>query len=185
MNALSLVPLSLVQCISPPRLGSRAALLAGLLTLGLGSPTMAQQVWGGSGQILSGQGQGATVQLTVEMDQGQIRTQSGPPLNAPFSGGSQAIQTEDGMWQIQQYGNQLSVTLHRGDQVIRYQLLPQSLGPEAGSPAEAAPIFFNAIPNAVPVVDPTTAAPQSMESPSESGSIQVVPLLNVPIELPN
>ncbi|NJO86476.1 MAG: hypothetical protein HC818_08185 [Synechococcaceae cyanobacterium RM1_1_27] len=84
---------------------------------------------GGTGQVLSGQGQGATVQLVIEVNNGRIRTQSGPNLDAPFGGGYQSIHTSDGMWQIQQDGEQLSITLHRGDQIIRYQLLPQFRDP--------------------------------------------------------
>lgn len=109
-------------------------LLGGLLGLGcwLGSTGMATantQVWGGTGQVLSGQGQGATVQLVIEVNDGRIRTQSGPNLDAPFGGGYQSIHTSDGMWQIQQDGEQLSITLHRGDQIIRYQLWPQYRDP--------------------------------------------------------
>ncbi|NJL99554.1 MAG: hypothetical protein HC924_12495 [Synechococcaceae cyanobacterium SM2_3_2] len=108
--------------------------LGSLLGLGgwLGSTGMATantQVWGGTGQVLSGQGQGATVQLVIEVNNGRIRTQSGPNLDAPFGGGYQSIHTSDGMWQIQQDGEQLSITLHRGDQIIRYQLLPQFRDP--------------------------------------------------------
>lgn len=111
-----------------------AIVLGSLLGIGgwLGSTGMATantQVWGGTGQVLSGQGQGATVQLVIEVNNGRIRTQSGPSLDAPFGGGHQSIHTSDGMWQIQQDGEQLSITLHRGDQIIRYQLWPQFRDP--------------------------------------------------------
>lgn len=82
------------------------------------------QLWSGTGQILSGQGQGATVQLVLEMGDGYIRTRSGPELNASYPGGSQAVNTSNGLWQIEPQGDRLSVTLHRGDQIIRYQLYP-------------------------------------------------------------
>lgn len=86
----------------------------------------APQTWSGTGQIVNGQGQGATVQLMLEMGDGRIRTRSGPTLNAPYSGGQTTVNTEEGLWQIEPQGNKLSVTLHRGDQIIRYQLYPNA-----------------------------------------------------------
>lgn len=133
-------------------------LVGGLLGMGLwiGSIAVAHadtEVWGGTGQVLSGQGQGATVQLVVEMNDGRIRTQSGPNLDAPFGGGYQSIHNSEGMWQIQQQGEQLSVTLHRGDQIIRYQLSPQQqrearpaapvmlFGPASSDPEPSPPVL--------------------------------------------
>ncbi len=86
----------------------------------------APQTWSGTGQIINGQGQGATVQLVLEMTEGRIRTRSGPSLNAPYAGGQTTLNTEEGLWQIEPQGNKLSVTLHRGDQIIRYQLYPNA-----------------------------------------------------------
>ncbi len=132
-------------------------LVGGLLGMGLwiGSIAVAHadtEVWGGTGQVLSGQGQGATVQLVIEMNDGRIRTQSGPRLDAPFGGGYESIHNSEGMWQIQQQGEQLSVTLHRGDQIIRYQLSPQQrearpaapvtlFGPASVDPEPSAPLL--------------------------------------------
>lgn len=98
-----------------------------LMALQLGQPAGAQtetRVWSGTGQILSGQGQGATVQLVLETGGGRIWTQSGPALDAPFSGGQISVTSGDGTWQIQSQGDQLLVTFYRGEQIIRWQLRP-------------------------------------------------------------
>ncbi|WP_414398778.1 hypothetical protein [Synechococcus sp. B60.2] len=97
------------------------------MALQLGQPAVAQtetRVWSGTGQILSGQGQGATVQLVLETGGGRIWTQSGPALDAPFSGGQISVTSGDGTWQIQSQGDQLLVTFYRGEQIIRWQLRP-------------------------------------------------------------
>ncbi len=110
----------------------------GILTVLIGLSTEVSwaqsrpQIWSGTGQIISGQGQGATVQLTLEVGNGYIRTRSGPPLDTRYNRGSQPIKTDDGMWQIEHQGDQLSVILHRSDQVIRYQLTPSPI-PTASS----------------------------------------------------
>ena len=83
-------------------------------------------VYRGSGQIVSGQGHGARLQLVLELSNGRIRTRSGPPLDASFSGGSQTFQNSEGTWQIDRRGNRLDVTLYRDSQVIRYQLEPDN-----------------------------------------------------------
>jgi hypothetical protein len=102
-------------------------LLSLMLTLGQAAIALAQSgsmIWSGTGQILSGEGQGATLQLVLEMGNGRIRTQSGPALDAPYSGNAETITSGEGVWQIEPQGNHLSVTYYRGDQIIRYQLRP-------------------------------------------------------------
>ncbi|MFQ3613106.1 MAG: hypothetical protein SNJ68_05220 [Cyanobacteriota bacterium] len=110
-----------------------------LMALQLGQPALAQtetRTWSGTGQILSGHGQGATVQLIVETGGGRIWTQSGPALNAPFSGGHTSVNSGDGTWQIQAQGDQLFVTFYRGEQIIRWQLRPASVAPSPSTPTD-------------------------------------------------
>ncbi|MFQ3584883.1 MAG: hypothetical protein SNJ85_08130 [Cyanobacteriota bacterium] len=110
-----------------------------LMALQLGQPALAQtetRTWSGTGQILSGHGQGATVQLIVETGGGRIWTQSGPALNAPFSGGHTSVNSGDGTWQIQAQGDQLLITFYRGEQIIRWQLRPTSAAPSPSTPTD-------------------------------------------------
>ncbi|MEN9230586.1 MAG: hypothetical protein Q6L68_06745 [Thermostichus sp. DG02_5_bins_236] len=110
-----------------------------LMALQLGQPALAQtetRTWSGTGQILSGHGQGATVQLIVETGGGRIWTQSGPALNAPFSGGHTSVNSGDGTWQIQAQGEQLFITFYRGEQIIRWQLRPASVAPSPSIPTD-------------------------------------------------
>lgn len=109
------------------------------MALQLGQPALAQtetRTWSGTGQILSGHGQGATVQLIVETGGGRIWTQSGPALNAPFSGGHTSVNSGDGTWQIQAQGEQLFITFYRGEQIIRWQLRPASVAPSPSIPTD-------------------------------------------------
>ena len=85
-------------------------------------------IWRGTGQIVSGQGHGASLRLEVETDGGRIRTRSGPALDATFSGGNETFRNSEGTWQIDRRGQRLNITLYRGEQVIRYQLSPESKG---------------------------------------------------------
>ncbi|GAB4210924.1 MAG: hypothetical protein OHK0012_02490 [Synechococcales cyanobacterium] len=84
-------------------------------------------VWSGSGQILSGHGQGATVELILETWPGRIRSQSGPALDAPFQPPVTTIRQGDTVWQIEMHGDQMQVTVYRSHQIIRYQLQPDEL----------------------------------------------------------
>ncbi|MEN9202164.1 MAG: hypothetical protein Q6K80_04565 [Thermostichus sp. DG_1_6_bins_120] len=113
-----------------------------LMTLQLAQPALAQtetRIWSGTGQILSGQGQGATVQLVLETGGGRIWTQSGPALNAPFSGGHTSVNSGDGTWQIQAQGDQLFVTFYRGEQIIRWQLRPANSAPVPPASTDTSP----------------------------------------------
>lgn len=133
--------------------GSWAGLL--LMALQLGQPAVAQtetQVWSGTDQILSGQGQGATVQLVLETGGGRIWTQSGPALDAPFSGGQISVTSGDGTWQIQPQGDQLLVTFYRGEQIIRWQLRPVGEVPASSPPVPSSSLIGDtAQPLALPV----------------------------------
>ncbi len=132
---------------------SSAGLL--LMALQLGQPAVAQtetRVWSGTGQILSGQGQGATVQLVLETGGGRIWTQSGPALDAPFSGGQISVTSGDGTWQIQPQGDQLLVTFYRGEQIIRWQLRPVGETPASPPPGPSSSLIGDtAQPLALPV----------------------------------
>ena len=94
----------------------------------LAAAARAGTVYRGDGQIVSGQGQFARLQLTVEIDRGRIRTRSGPALDARFSGGTGTFQNSEGTWQIDHRGDLLNITLYRGGQVIRYRLVPDRKG---------------------------------------------------------
>lgn len=112
-----------------------------LMALQVGQPAWAQtetRLWSGTGQILSGHGQGATVQLVLETGGGRIWTHSGPALNAPFSGGYTSVNSGDGTWQIQAQGDQLLVTFYRGEQIIRWQLHPIHPGSTPSTPVTSA-----------------------------------------------
>ncbi len=126
-----------------------------LVALQVGQAAVAQtetRVWSGTGQILSGQGQGATVQLVLETGGGRIWTQSGPALDAPFSGREIAVTSGDGTWQIQPQGDQLLVTFYRGEQIIRWQLRPVGEVPTVSPPAlSSSSIGETAQPLALPV----------------------------------
>jgi len=114
--------------------GSWTGLLLLALQLGQSAGAQETQVWIGTGQILSGQGQGATVQLVLETGGGRIWSQSGPALDAPFSGEQISVTSGDGTWQIQPQGDQLVVTFYRGEQIIRWQLRPVGKVPTSSSP---------------------------------------------------
>lgn len=86
------------------------------------------QVWMGSGQVVSGQGQGAAVQLVIETNGSRIRTHSGPHLDAVINGQPQTFETDSGTWHIEPMNDQLGITLYRGDQIIRYLLHPTNQG---------------------------------------------------------
>lgn len=109
---------------------SPAGVLVGILGLAIalqpltGLAQTHSTVWHGSGRVVSGQGEGASVHLVLETTPNRIRTQSGPTLDASFSGGQQTVKNEAGTWQIESHGDRLGVTLYRDNQIIRYQLLP-------------------------------------------------------------
>ncbi len=128
------------------------------------------KVWMGSGQVVSGQGQGAAVQLVIETNGGRIRTHSGPHLDATLSGQSQILETDVGTWHIEPLGNRMSVTLYRGEQIIRYLLQPAS-APAGGMPStDAAPL------NTDETIVPLTI--DNGSAPSEATALPVLEVLN-------
>ncbi len=118
------------------------------------------KVWMGSGQVVSGQGQGATVQLVIETDGGRIRTHSGPHLDATLSGQPQTLETDAGTWHIEPMGDRMGVTLYRGDQIIRYLLQPASAPPDNAAPSNADTVLPFAPSNTINVVPADNAAPE-------------------------
>ena len=129
----------------------------------LAAVAQAGTIWRGTGQIVSGQGHGASVQLVVETDSGRIRTRSGPALDATFSGGNETFHNSEGTWQIDRRGERLDITLYRGEQVIRYQLSPESKGSDSPQTTVDKPIDLNSL-------DLNTDVPPSLGSrPGRSG----------------
>ena len=120
-------------------------------------------IWRGTGQIVSGQGHGARLQLVVETDRGRIRTRSGPALDASFSGGSGTFENNEGTWQIDRRGERLNITLYRGQQVIRYQLSPDSKG---GSSPQTTVDKSLGVNLGIPDSLGSTAAESSMNEPN-------------------
>lgn len=78
------------------------------LLIALAQPVNAD-IYQGTGQVVSGQGAGAKVSLTVDYDGENLKTITGPSLE-----GSQV--------RVDQRGDALDVTIFRGNQVIRYNL---------------------------------------------------------------
>lgn len=136
------------------------------------------KVWMGSGQVVSGQGQGATVQLVIETDGGRIRTHSGPHLDATLSGQPQTLETDAGTWHIEPMGDRMGVTLYRGDQIIRYLLQPASAPSDNAAPADPA-LPLNAAPSELTNPDLINAAPSAIETagaevPSEAPVLEIL-----------
>ncbi len=102
-------------------------------------------IWSGNGQIVSGQGHGASLRLVVETDSGRIRTRSGPALDATFSGGNETFRNSEGIWQIDRRGERLNITLYRGEQVIRYQLSPEGKGNDSPQTTVDKPADLNSL----------------------------------------
>ncbi|MEH2191605.1 MAG: hypothetical protein V7K98_02930 [Nostoc sp.] len=53
------------------------------LLWGLNSPAFAQQIWSGTGKIVSGAGEGGTVGLKLEVKDNNVQFLSGPSKNEP------------------------------------------------------------------------------------------------------
>jgi hypothetical protein len=134
----------------PRRIQNLPLLVCFLLLTGSHLPAWGQveSRWSGIGWIVSGPGQGATVQLVVEIRDGRVRTRSGPELDAPFAQGVQTITTGEETWQLEPQGQTLSITLHRRDQIIRYQLSPDPVSnPSPEPPPPSAPLIRQMLPN--------------------------------------
>ncbi len=108
---------------------------------------VAPGTWTGTGQIIDGYGQGALVQIVVEIRNGTIKTKSGPPLSAPYVGGFQEIKTESGVWHIEPQGDQILMILHHDDRRIRYQLIREPSFERAPSAPRPSPLSHGPAPN--------------------------------------
>ncbi|MEN9206194.1 MAG: hypothetical protein Q6J68_04155 [Thermostichales cyanobacterium SZTDM-1c_bins_54] len=135
------------------------ALGLGLLFTPVADAQPAPSLWSGSGQILSGQGQGATVELVLETSPGRIRSHAGPALDAPFVEPTSTIRQGDALWQIEMQGNLMIVTVYRGSQIIRYQLQPEPI--TTGSRSKPLPYTQPAAPMATfaPVMQELISVP--------------------------
>lgn len=104
-----------------------------LLLILLSLPANASQIWKGTGRVISGVGEGGSVDLRLEVDGEIVRSLWGPPLygkvqtNPKLSG---TIQTKSGTWQIEQCGEELCVNLQQYNpkQVVLYRLQPKNYG---------------------------------------------------------
>lgn len=102
-------------------------LLLGILNLS----ASAKQIWEGAGRVISGVGEGGSVDLRLELDGETVRSLWGPPLYGkieinPHLNGT--IQTKSGTWQIEQCGEELCVNLQQYNpkQAVFYRLQKKS-----------------------------------------------------------
>ncbi len=105
---------------------SQTILLLGILIL----PASASQIWEGTGRIISGIGEGGSVELQLEFDGEIVRSLSGPPLDGiintePSLNG--VIKTKNATWQIERCGEDLCVNLQQYNpkQTVFYRLQPK------------------------------------------------------------
>ena len=101
-------------------------LLLSLLSL----PANARQLWEGTGRVISGMGEGGSVDLLLEVDSEIVRSLWGPPLygniqTSPNLSGT--IETKSGTWQIKQCGEELCINLQQyiPKQAVFYRLKPK------------------------------------------------------------
>lgn len=90
-------------------------------------PALAGQVYEGSGQIVSGPGQGGSVNLRLEIEGNRVRSLSGPPLDGNIqSDGSLngVVRMGANTWRIEQCGADLCVQLQQAQpkRSIHYRL---------------------------------------------------------------
>ncbi|BAY76536.1 hypothetical protein NIES25_29880 [Nostoc linckia NIES-25] len=103
------------------------------LLCGLTSPAFAQQIWSGTGRIVSGAGEGGLVELKLEVKDNNVQFVSGPSKNEPpfqlnnSTGLNGTVNMNAGTWQFVQTGNELGVSLSQNnpDRIIRYRLFPK------------------------------------------------------------
>lgn len=98
-------------------------LLLGMLSL----PASASQIWEGVGRIISGVGEGGSVDLRLEIDGEVVRSLWGPPLYGKIQTNSNlngTIQTKSGTWLLEQCGEELCVNLQQYNpkQTVFYRL---------------------------------------------------------------
>jgi hypothetical protein len=103
------------------------------LLWGLGSPAFAQQIWSGTGKIVSGAGEGGTVELSLSIIDYYVQFLSGPSKNElPFQLNKSTdlkgtVTMNAGTWEFVQTGNELGVSLSQNNpyRIIRYRLFPK------------------------------------------------------------
>lgn len=103
-----------------------------LLLSFLNIPANASQIWQGTGRVISGMGEGGSVELHLEVDGETVRSLLGPPLEGKIQKSPTidvVIKTQTGKWQIQQCGEELCINLqhYNPKQVIFYRLQLQKL----------------------------------------------------------
>ncbi|MEH2182476.1 hypothetical protein [Nostoc sp.] len=99
----------------------------------LGLPAFAQQIWSGTGRIVSGAGEGGLVELKLEITDKNVQFLSGPSKNEPpfqlnnSTGLNGTVNMNAGTWQFVQTGNELGVSLSQNNpyRIIRYRLFPK------------------------------------------------------------
>jgi hypothetical protein len=99
---------------------------AALLIIGSNLAAIADQLWTGAGQIISGPGQGgqvSTLKLNVSDNRNQVTFLEGSPLNGQTVSLSNGVgQSGNLRYEFVWDGNRLQVTLYDADQVILYRL---------------------------------------------------------------
>ncbi|MEH2466326.1 hypothetical protein [Nostoc sp.] len=103
------------------------------LLWGLASPAFAQQIWSGTGRIISGAGEGGTVELKLVVADNRVQFLSGPSKNDPpfqlnnSTGLNGTVNMNAGTWQFVQTENELGVSLSQNNpyRIIRYRLFPK------------------------------------------------------------
>ena len=105
-------------------------ILTASLLWGLSSPALAQQIWSGTGKIISGAGEGGTVGLKLEITENNVQFLSGPSKNEPpfqlnnTTDINGTVETKAGTWQFFQTGKELGISLSQNHpyRIIRYRL---------------------------------------------------------------
>lgn len=103
-----------------------------LLLSMLSLPASASQIWEGTGRVISGVGEGGSVDLRLEVDDEVVRSLWGPPLYGKIQSKpnlSGTIQTKNGTWQIEQCSEELCINLQQYNpkQAVFYRLQPKQL----------------------------------------------------------
>lgn len=108
-------------------------ILTASLLWGLNSPALAQQIWSGTGKIVSGAGEDGTVGLKLEITDNNVQFLSGPSKNEPpfqlknSTNINETVETKAGTWQFLQTEKELGISLSQNNpyRIIRYHLFLQ------------------------------------------------------------
>lgn len=109
----------------------RYALCQTLVLLGMvSSPANASHIWEGTGRVISGVGEGGSVEMRLELDGEVVRSLWGPPLYGKIQTDPElngVVQTKIGIWQIEQCDQDLCVNLQQYNpkQTVFYRLQPK------------------------------------------------------------